>query len=76
MADISFLGLVWAAFVNSLPMPLAATPNTADLILTLISITSFIFFTFLGAFLRFMHPLGLGLLGGLPINEYTRRDKF
>jgi hypothetical protein len=56
--------LVWAAFVNALPMPLASTPNTADLILTVILITSFIFFTFLGAFLRWMHPLGLGLLGG------------
>lgn len=55
---------VWAAFVNALPMPLAATPNTADLILTTILITSFFFLTFLGTFLRFMHPLGLCLLGG------------
>ena len=63
-ADKTFGGAVWAAFVNALPMPLAATTHTADLILTIILIAGFFFFTFLGAFLRFMHPLGLGLLGG------------
>jgi len=56
---------MWAAFINSLSAPLADTPATADLVLTLILFASFAFFTFLGSFLRAMHPLGLGLIGAV-----------
>ncbi|KAF8526010.1 hypothetical protein BU17DRAFT_40923 [Hysterangium stoloniferum] len=54
---------VWAAFVNGLPMQLSSTPSSSDLILTLVILATFVFFTFIGAFLRFLYPFGLALLG-------------
>ncbi|KIJ51354.1 hypothetical protein M422DRAFT_26773 [Sphaerobolus stellatus SS14] len=54
---------VWVAFVNTLRSPFDSDNDNSDLILTVIIISIFAIFTFVGTFIRALRPYGLGLLG-------------